>query len=92
MKVFGLCLSGDIDAALSNIDNLINEGYNAYDIVNVICRVIEDTPLMDEEFRCELLKENGEIKMKVLEGYDSLAQLYGYIAIVCEKCSLMNKN
>ena len=91
MKVFELCLRANIDQALQNIDSLFYEGYNSYDIVNVISRVIQDSTLIEEDFKFDLLKEISFIKVKVLEGIDSEAQIYGFIATICELC-LSNKN
>lgn len=87
MQVFDLCLSKNIDQALDNIDSLVEEGYNSYDIINVITRVIQDSNKIDEDFKFDLLKECSLIKIKVLDGIDSVAQIYGFIAKICEMCS-----
>ena len=83
-RVFELCLEGQVDLALDTVDSLLEDGYNSYDIINVISRVIQNSDLVEEEFRMELLKENSLIKMRVLDGIDSEAQLYGYFATICE--------
>ncbi len=85
-NVFELCLKKNIEQALSNVDELLNEGYNSYDIVNVISRVIQDTVIIEEELKFELLKSVSIVKMKVLDGIDSEAQLYGFIAEICDTC------
>jgi replication factor C subunit 2/4 len=90
-QVFKLCLEGNIDKALNNIDELLNEGYNSFDIVNVIAKILQDSYSIEEELKFELLKIVSIVKMKVLEGIDSEAQLYGFIAEICETC-LDNKN
>jgi replication factor C subunit 2/4 len=90
-NVFELSLKGKIDLALNNIDSLLNDGYNAYDIINVISRVVQETNLIEEEFKYDILKEISLIKMNVLEGIDSEAQLYGFIAKICDLC-LKNEN
>lgn len=90
-SVFELCLKGKADDALDIVDDLLREGYNAYDVINVIFRVIQDTTLVVEEFRYDLLKEVSIIKMRVLEGLDSEAQIYGFIAELCE-LSLNNRS
>lgn len=88
---FEHCINDRIDEALNIIDTLIADGYNAYDIVNVISRVIQDSNLIEEEFKYDLLKEVSLIKMKVMEGIDSEAQLYGFFSEICE-LSFKNKN
>jgi DNA polymerase III delta prime subunit len=82
-------MTGKIDNALNTVDGLLEDGYNGYDIINVISRVIQDSNQIEEEFKYDLLKEVSIVKMKVLEGIDSEAQLYGFFANVCEMC-IMN--
>lgn len=91
IQVFTLCLDGNIDQALNNINMLLNDGYNTYDIVNVIAKVIQDSLSIEEDLKFEILKIVSIMKMKVLEGIDSKAQLYGFIANICDTC-LNNKN
>lgn len=91
LKVFDLCLRGDIDQALNNIDELTNDGYNGFDIVNVITRVIQDSNAIEDDLRYELLKEASLTKMRVIDGIDSVAQLYGFVAFISEE-SMNNKN
>lgn len=90
-NIFDLCRRGDIDTALKNIDSLIEEGYNTYDIVNVISRVVQDSTDIEEDLKYELLKTVSLVKMKVLDGIDSAAQLYGFIGELCETCLAKNK-
>jgi len=90
-QVFDLCLKGDIDRALDNIDELLNDGYNSYDIVNVVTKVVQDSYSIEEELKFEILKIASIVKMKVLEGIDSKAQLYGFVSDICET-SINNKN
>lgn len=86
--VFDHCLKGDLDSALDTVDSILNDGYNSYDIINVLSKVIQDASLEDE-FKFDLLKEVSMIKMRVLDGIDSEAQVYGFVAQICEM--LMNK-
>jgi DNA polymerase III delta prime subunit len=88
--IFNLCKQGKIDNALENVDTLLSEGYNSYDIVSVIARVIQDANDIEDDLKYELLKVNSLIKIRVLDGIDSMAQMYGFIADLCEVC--LNKN
>ena len=90
-EVFELCLWEKIDKALDNIDELLFNGYNSYDIVNVISKVVQDSHLVEEDLKFEILKIVSSVKMRVLDGIDSQAQLYGFVAEICEVC-MNNKN
>jgi replication factor C subunit 2/4 len=77
--------------AIGKVDSLIEDGYNSYDIINVISRVIQDSTLIEEEFRFDLLKEVSITKMRVLDGIDSVAQIYGCVAEITEMCMIYSE-
>ena len=83
-EAFKCCLQGKINPAVNTIVGLIEEGYNSYDIINVISRVISDSSLIEEDLKYDFLKEASITKMRVLEGIDSEAQLFGFLASLCD--------
>lgn len=90
-NIFNLCKVKNIDQALDNVDKLLEEGYNAYDIINVISRIIQDENEIQDDLRFELLKLCSLVKIKVLDGIDSVAQIYGFIAEIVETIIKTNK-
>lgn len=83
---FDLCLKYQTDEALNVVDGLINDGYNSYDIINVISKVLQDTTLIEEELKYDILKIISLYKMRILDGIDSESQLYGLFSEICEMC------
>ena len=84
-KVLDYCVGEKLDDALDQIDTLTNNGYTSFDIINVLSRLVQDKDI-DEQLRLELLKEISIAKVRALDGYDSIAQLYGLVAIICDLC------
>jgi replication factor C subunit 2/4 len=79
-RIFTETAAGNLDTALNIIDELLTDGYNSFDIINVLIRHIQDTNEISDELRLELLKEASITKMRFLDGIDSVAQIYGFIA------------
>ncbi len=84
-RVLDSCFSENLEEALNGIDLLTGEGYTSYDIINVLSKLVQDKD-MDETLRLKLLKEISIAKLRALEGYDSIAQLYGLISSLCQSC------
>lgn len=63
---------------------MLKEGYNAYDIIQIMSRVIGDNIQLDDEIKFELLKEVSYFKTKVLDGIDSKASIYGFLGNITE--------
>jgi replication factor C subunit 2/4 len=87
-KIFDLCAKGELDESLDEVDKVLSEGYNALDIVSVIIRILQDNSNINDDMRMDLLKESSLLKMRILEGIDSEAQIYGFIS---EIFSILNK-
>ena len=64
---------------------MIGDGYTAFDIINVLSRLVQDRE-MDENLKLELLKEISTAKVRALDGFDSIAQMYGLVSVLCELC------
>jgi replication factor C subunit 2/4 len=79
-QIFFQTSAGNLDQALDIVDELLTDGYNSFDIINVLIRHIQDTGDITDELRLELLKEASITKMRFLDGIDSVAQIYGFIA------------
>jgi replication factor C subunit 2/4 len=79
-RIFTETASGNLDSALNIVDELLADGYSSFDIINVLIRLIQDTSEVSDELRLELLKEASITKMRFLDGIDSVAQIYGFIA------------
>lgn len=87
MNLLESCLKINVDGVISDLDELMSEGYSVLDIVNVFSRVVQDSEVIrSNEFRCDLLKEVSLFKMQVLEGVDSNIQLYGFISRIIRLC------
>jgi len=81
-KIMDLISKGKFYEALNDIDTLTAEGYNTYDIVNTISRVVQNNTTIEEELRLDILMEISATKMKILEGVNSINQIYGMLAII----------
>lgn len=88
-KIMELIGKGNFYAALDDVDTLSAEGYNTYDIVNTISRVVQNNPNLDEEVRLDILMEISATKVKIMEGVNSINQIYGMLANIT---NLMKKS
>jgi replication factor C subunit 2/4 len=88
-EAFKYCLSGKINQAVNTISMLLEDGYNSYDIINVFSRVISDaeSTMISEDMKYDLLTLVSNMKMRVLDGIDSEAQILGFLASICETAS-----
>jgi len=84
INIFKQCESGNIKQAIVEINSLLNDGYNAYDIVQIMSRVIGDNTQLEDEIKFDLLKEVSYFKTKVLDGLDSKASIYGFLGNITE--------
>lgn len=73
------CETFDLDKVLWRLDNLIQEGYTALDIVGSLTREIELKEI-DEIKKIRALKELTISKMKALDGIVGKDHLYGLVA------------
>lgn len=84
MKIVELCQNNQMPKALDNIDQLVEDGYTALDIVNVISRIIQEKVDIKDKTKFSMLKEISMFKMKILDGIDSFVQIYGFLSVMSE--------
>lgn len=86
-KILSHCISdgeGEIDEAISLLDDLWVKGYSAIDIVTLTFKVAKTIPGVNEQKRLEMIKEIGYVHMRVLEGVSTYLQLCGMLAKICK--------
>ncbi|XP_034996001.2 replication factor C subunit 2 [Zootoca vivipara] len=83
-EMIGHCVSANIDEAYKILSHLWRLGYSAEDIIGNIFRVCK-TYQMAEYLKLEFIKEIGYTHMKIAEGVNSLLQMAGLLARLCQK-------
>ncbi|KAG8509784.1 Replication factor C subunit 2, partial [Galemys pyrenaicus] len=78
------CVSANIDEAYKILAHLWHLGYSPEDIIGNIFRVCK-TFQMAEYLKLEFIKEIGYTHMKIAEGVNSLLQMAGLLARLCQK-------
>ena len=78
-KCIDFCCQGQFENALQIIDELLNDGYNFIEILQVINKQIQDKN-MDDRNKFEILKIISVFKMRCLEGINSKIQVYSFIS------------
>ncbi|XP_057295075.1 replication factor C subunit 2-like [Hydractinia symbiolongicarpus] len=80
------CISSNIDEAYKIMSHLWKMGYSAVDIITNIFRVCKNLE-MAEYLKLEFVKEIGYTHMRIVEGVQSLLQMSGLLARLCEKAA-----
>ncbi|XP_045316074.1 replication factor C subunit 2 isoform X1 [Leopardus geoffroyi] len=78
------CVNTNIDEAYKILAHLWHLGYSPEDIIGNIFRVCK-TFQMAEYLKLEFIKEIGYTHMKIAEGVNSLLQMAGLLARLCQK-------
>uniref|UniRef100_A0A2K6RE23 Replication factor C subunit 2 n=1 Tax=Rhinopithecus roxellana TaxID=61622 RepID=A0A2K6RE23_RHIRO len=78
------CVNANIDEAYKILAHLWHLGYSPEDIIGNIFRVCK-TFQMAEYLKLEFIKEIGYTHMKIAEGVNSLLQMAGLLARLCQK-------
>jgi replication factor C subunit 2/4 len=78
------CVKGDIHQAYKIIAKLWRLGYAAEDIIGNIFRVCKQMK-MNEKLKLCYIREIGETHMKIVNGMNSLLQMSGLLARLCER-------
>ncbi|RCH88169.1 replication factor C subunit 4 [Rhizopus stolonifer] len=81
--VLKCCSEGNVDEAVTCLEQLYDAGYSALDIITTIFRVTRNYIDMSEQLRLDYLKEIGFTHMRILDGHQSIIQLSGMIAKLC---------
>eukprot|EP01015_Nassula_variabilis_P015107 TRINITY_DN2260_c0_g2_i14.p1 TRINITY_DN2260_c0_g2~~TRINITY_DN2260_c0_g2_i14.p1 ORF type:complete len:323 (+),score=47.25 TRINITY_DN2260_c0_g2_i14:82-1050(+) len=82
-KILDFCQNVDFASAQKEVFALWQEGYNAYDIINTMSRLIQNKTNMDKHLQFEYLKEIAQSKMRILEGLPTFLQVSGFLANAC---------
>lgn len=78
------CVNANIDEAYKVVAHLWKLGYSPEDIIGNIFRVCK-TFQMQEYLKLEFIKEIGYTHMRIAEGVNSLLQMAGLLARLCQK-------
>ncbi|XP_054749553.2 replication factor C subunit 2-like [Lytechinus pictus] len=78
------CIEGDIDKAYEIMHHMSHMGYSADDIITNVFRSCK-THQMAEYIKLEFIKEIGMTHMRIAEGVNSILQLSGLLARLCQK-------
>ncbi|XP_068766558.1 replication factor C subunit 2 isoform X2 [Struthio camelus] len=78
------CINANIDEAYKILAHLWRLGYSPEDVIGNIFRVCK-TFQMPEYLKLEFIKEIGYTHMKIVEGVNSLLQMAGLLARLCQK-------
>lgn len=78
------CGQGKVDDAVTLVEQLYDQGYSSLDIITTIFRVTRNYNEMSEQLRLDYLKEIGFTHMRILEGHQSIIQLSGMVAKLCD--------
>lgn len=81
------CAEGDVDEAVTCMEKLYDQGYSALDIITTFFRVTRNYTDLSEQIRLDYLKEIGFTHMRILEGHQSVIQLAGMLAKLCNVTS-----
>jgi len=77
------CVKADIDEAYKVMSHLWKLGYSSEDIITNIFRVTKTVP-MAEYLKLEFIKEIGRTHKLIVQGTNSLIQLTGLLAKLCQ--------
>ncbi|XP_049290693.1 replication factor C subunit 2 [Anopheles funestus] len=77
------CIKGDIHKSYKIMNKLWRLGYAAEDIIGNVFRVCRRME-MDEKLKLYFIREIGETHMKIVDGLNSLLQMSGLLARMCE--------
>ena len=80
------CLRGDVDHAHDKMKSLHDAGFSAADVIGTVYRVVKsfDAESMPEFVKLEMIREVGFTHMRIGDGVNSLLQLGGMCAKMCQ--------
>lgn len=81
--VIKACHEGRVEEAVSGVSELWELGYSSHDIISTMFRVTKSVDGLSEGVRLEFIREIGFCHMRVLEGVQTLCQLWGCVARLC---------
>jgi replication factor C subunit 2/4 len=81
--VVKFCLEGRFSKSAETLQTIWLQGYSPLDIVGSLYRVVSNYE-MPEHIHLKYLKELAVLRMRLLDGVNSLLQVHGCIAKLCE--------
>ncbi|XP_026286122.1 replication factor C subunit 2 [Frankliniella occidentalis] len=84
------CVSGDIAKAYKIMSHLWKLGYAAEDIISNIFRVCKGHQ-MDKMLQLDFVQEIGKTHMSIVQGTNSLLQMSGLLARLCDRAKAYQK-
>ena len=82
-NMFDLCLNKNFDEIHNIIKKLIEDGYSAMDIINLLFIIIKNREEIDVVKRINILSKLGDTQMNLIHGGDSYIQLLSLAAKIC---------
>ncbi len=77
------CMNKDINAAVTKITFLTDQGYSANDVIQTIFRVARRMDLGPEKRKLDILRQVGLVHMRMADGIATPLQILGLAARLC---------
>lgn len=81
-KILVSCVNGDVDEALTGINELWRQGFSALDIVTTVFKVVKTLEL-PETVKLDFIQQVSAIHMRVVDGVTTQLQMQGMCAKLC---------
>jgi len=89
-NILDACIhGGKTGDAVIEMTRLYNTGYSCNDIIGTLFKVCKSHNDMPEALKLEYLREIGFTHMRIAEGVNSLLQLLGLVARLCQKIEVL---
>jgi replication factor C subunit 2/4 len=85
-EIIEACSRGDARKAVMTLRDLASRGYSASDMVGTLFKVTKASDALPEALKLEYLREIGFLQLRVIDGVDSVLQLYGLVSRLSQKC------
>mmetsp|Transcript_9544 Transcript_9544/g.12806 ORF Transcript_9544/g.12806 Transcript_9544/m.12806 type:complete len:288 (-) Transcript_9544:930-1793(-) len=85
--IIDYCVKGETGPAVEHMKSLWGTGYSCSDIIGTLFKVTKAHE-MPEALKLEYLREIGFTHMRIADGVDSLLQLLGLVARLCQKVEM----
>jgi replication factor C subunit 2/4 len=82
-EIIDMCCKGDILSAAIKARTLWEAGYNLYDIIGSLSKLIQNSDKLNEKFKLEALKEVSLLKIRMAENLCTFTQLSGFLSRIC---------
>jgi replication factor C subunit 2/4 len=85
-QIIQACSRGDARTAVVTLRDLAARGYSASDMVGTLFKVTKSSDALPEALKLEYLREIGFVQLRVIDGVDSVLQMYGLVSRLSQKC------